>query len=363
MKSILFLINNLGSGGAQRQIVELAVRFKQSGYNVRFLIYERAFSDFYFETLANHGIEIDDVAESNYLKRIYKVRRYIRTSVPDVLIAFLEASSFMAELASFPSKKWRLIVGERSANPAIKKSLKLKFFRQFHVLADYIVANSYENIRIIQEIAPIIKRDKYKVIYNIFNEDKLKPIDDFEFGKHDKLNLVVTSSHRYLKNLDGLIEGVKLMNSEDRNKLRINWYGSNLFDDSLEKALEKVKNYDFENIFSFHKDTLNIYEFMKEADAIGLFSYFEGLPNAICEGMLLGKPIIATRVSDIPLFIKDRVNGFLCDAADPMTIAQALSSLVSSSSEELSIMGKCNYEVAQKLFDREQILKAYESLF
>lgn len=36
MKHLLFFISGLGSGGAQRQIVELAVGFKGMGYNVRF---------------------------------------------------------------------------------------------------------------------------------------------------------------------------------------------------------------------------------------------------------------------------------------------------------------------------------------
>ncbi len=36
MKNLLFFISGLGSGGAQRQIVELAVGFKGLGYNVRF---------------------------------------------------------------------------------------------------------------------------------------------------------------------------------------------------------------------------------------------------------------------------------------------------------------------------------------
>lgn len=115
MKHLLFFISGLGSGGAQRQIVELAVGFKGMGYNVRFLIYQKKWSEFYYQYIVNHGIEIDGIYEDNYLKRIYKVRRYIRSHKFDVVIAFLEAPSFMAELSGFPSRKWKLIVGERSA--------------------------------------------------------------------------------------------------------------------------------------------------------------------------------------------------------------------------------------------------------
>ena len=51
MKKILFFINYLGSGGAQRQIVELAVGFKKRGYDVKFLIYQKEYGDFYYHYL------------------------------------------------------------------------------------------------------------------------------------------------------------------------------------------------------------------------------------------------------------------------------------------------------------------------
>jgi glycosyltransferase involved in cell wall biosynthesis len=35
---------------------------------------------------------------------------------------------------------------------------------------------------------------------------------------------------------------------------------------------------------------------MYESDVVALVSKLEGLPNTVCEGMALGKPIIMTRV-------------------------------------------------------------------
>ena len=363
MKNLLFFINYLGSGGAQRQIVELALGFKNRGYNVRFLIYQREHSDFYYGYLRERGIEIDGVYEKNYFKRIWAIRRYLRTHNFDVLISFLEVASFISEVAAFPRKKWKLIVGERSADPAKSRSLKLRFFLQCHMLADYVVANSYANINIVRKIAPMISADKCKVIYNMLDGEKISPKNDFNFLSHNYVNLIVASSHRHLKNLDGLIEGVKLMPIEKRCKLRVNWFGSNKFDDSLKKGMQKIEEYGLKEVFSFHKDTLDIYEYMKDADAIGLFSFFEGLPNAICEGLLLAKPVVVTRVSDIPLIIEDDKNGFLCDATIPLTISNALIKLVDCSPKKLKEMGERNRLLGLQLFNNEKILDEYESLF
>ena len=363
MKNLLFFINYLGAGGAQRQIVELALGFKLRGYNVRFLVYHQEYGDFYSDYLRERGVEIDGVYEKNYFKRIFAIRRYLRTHHFDVLIAFLEVASFMSELATLPSKKWKLIVGERSADPAKRKSIKLRFFLQCHILADYIVANSYANINLVKKIAPIVSTKKCKVIYNMLDSVKIFPDDNFRFLSNKYVNIVVAASHRYLKNLDGLIEGVKLLSDDEKMRLRINWYGSNKFDDSLEKAQIKIHAYQLTDIFMFHKETLDIYHYMKEADAIGLFSFFEGLPNTVCEGLLLGKPVVVTKVSDVPLLIKEDVNGFLCDADNPVTISKALSKLLCSSVEKLAKIGERNRLLGMEMFNKDKILNDYEALF
>lgn len=363
MKNILFFISGLGSGGAQRQIVELSVGFKERGYNCRFLIYQKKWSEYYSQYLMDRGIEIDGIYEDNYIKRIYKVRKYIRNNKYDIVIAFLEAPSFMAELATFPLKKWKLIVGERSADPAKLTSLKLKFFLKCHVLSDYVVANSQSNINIIRKVAPRVSESKCKVIYNMLDSTRLSSNIDFEFRKNGYLHLVVASSHRYLKNLNGLIEGVAMLNKEERNQLKISWYGNSKFDSSLIEGKKKIDEYGLNSIFSFYNETLDIYKYMSNADVIGLFSFFEGFPNAICEGMLLGKPVIVTKVSDIPLFIKEDINGYLCEASDPLSISQALSSLLSCKPDRLKSIGMKNRELAQHLFDKKMILDSYEALF
>ena len=364
MKTILFFIDSLGSGGAQRQIVQLAVGFKERDYNVSFLIYNKKSSGFYYDYLMDRGINVDDIDEQNYFKRIVKVRRYIRKFKPQVLVSFLEASCFMAELASFPFKKWKLIVGERSANPAIAKTPKLIFFRQFHFIADYIVANSSANLSIIRKISPLVRNRKYKLIYNLLDCQRICPSNrSFVFKNDGVLKLLVAASHRRLKNLNGLIEAVNMLPDEKKKCIRVDWYGSNVFDTSFMDARQKIDEYNLDKLFHFHDATLDIYKFMEESDVVGLFSFFEGFPNAICEGMLLEKPIIATRVSDIPKILKDGENAFLCNADDFISIRNALISLIDSSPEELRKMGVKNRQMAVSLFNKEKILDEYEALF
>lgn len=97
---------------------------------------------------------------------------------------------------------------------------------------------------------------------------------------------------------------------------------------------------------------------MNEADAVGLFSKYEGLPNAICEGMMLGKPIVMTRVSDYATLVDDS-NGFLCDWDSSETIKNALLRLINLRKDELLEKGKNSKTRAERLFSKERIIKQW----
>src|SRR5690554_3568898 len=170
---ILCIIDMLGSGGAQRQLVNLAIGFKERGHTVSFLVYHH--HDFYVDILKQNNIPIHEILESNYLKRLIKMRKFIRHGKFNAVLSFLQASNFISEISGLPKRKWKLVVGERSANPAIFKSIKLRLFRWFHLLADHIVANSHENLRMVRKINPLLKIDKCHVIYNTVNFDLWKP--------------------------------------------------------------------------------------------------------------------------------------------------------------------------------------------
>ncbi|MDY0103774.1 MAG: glycosyltransferase [Lentimicrobium sp.] len=355
---ILCVIDSLGSGGAQRQLVNLAVGFKEKGHDVSFLVYHSI--NFFKSSLVEHEIPVKEIIEPNYLKRLFKMRRFIRRGKYDSVFSFLEASNFICEISGLPWRKWKLVVGERSANPAILKTFKLRAFRWFHVFADYIVANSYENLKIVQKINPLLSSRKCHVIYNIVDFEKWQIISQSKHYENSEFRIVVAASHRYLKNLSGLVEAVNLLPPQKKNRLRIDWYGNNTHDTSRIEVQKKIKEYKLKDVFTFLEPILSIQQKMQEADAVGLFSFYEGLPNVICEAMAIGKPIIATAVSDIPLLISNK--NLLSNPHDPSSISQSLKYLLTMKSDELINEGRINQEIALHIFNKETICELYLSL-
>lgn len=355
---ILCVIDSLGTGGAQRQLVELAKGFKEKGHEVSFLTYHNI--NFFKPELDKHSIPVKTIEESNYVKRLFKIRKVIRKHQPDAVLSFLEAANFMATLAGFPSRKWKLVVGERSANPAILSNRKLRFYRKAHFFANYIVGNSHKNIELVKKIIPSINKDKLKVIYNSV---EIPEQHNFSMSESESTSIVIAASYRTVKNLNGLIQALHLLPSEYKAKLKINWYGNISMDNAYYRTQqEKINQLGLKEVLILNDKTNQINKKYANADFVGLFSHFEGFPNTICEAMAMGKPVIVSKVSDVPLFIKEDVNGFLCDSQNPKTIKEAIIKAIESTAEQREKMGENNYLTAREVFNRDAIVEAYLKL-
>ena len=355
---ILCVIDSLGSGGAQRQLVNLAIGFKEIGHEVSFLVYHDI--NFFEKKLDEFNIPINKIIDSNYFRRILKMRSFIRKGNYNSVLSFLETANFICEISGFPRRKWKLVVGERSANPKILKSFKLKFLRWFHLFSDNVVSNSQVNIDLVMRINPLLKEKKCHVIRNIVDYDKWKPNPNYRFRKDGKLHIIVVASHQYLKNLNGLVEAVNFLEEYEKKQLHISWYGGLRNDNSKDNGIEKIEKLNLKDIFHFYDSTLQIHDRVNEADSLGLFSFYEGLPNSICEALAVGKIVIASRVSDIPLLIDD--DNLLFNPMSLYEIQKVLQYLLHISENEFKIISNKNISKAKKLFNKEMIIDKYLQL-
>lgn len=350
---ILLLISSLGSGGAERQLVSLAVLFKERGLDVEFLVYHN--DNFYKNILDDNKIKINTASTKLKLSRIFKIRHFIRKSKYDIVISFLEINNFLASFSAIGGKRWKLITTELSSKKSTFSTLRGKFLNLFQHYSDTIVCNSYNAKEMWIKYYPSYTK-KLKVIYNPV---VLPHITSYYTPRiNGKLNIVVAASYQYLKNPIGLINAISLMSQKERSELQIDWYGSvevtkgdtRAYDESS----ELINRFQLQDSIRLNKENKDIANIMHKSDIIALFSKLEGLPNAICEGMMIGKPIIMTKVSDYQELI-DESNGVLCDWDKPETIKNALLFMMKRSNQELISMGQQSKQKANRLFSKEMI--------
>lgn len=352
---ILFLIDSLGSGGAQRQMTTIAPIMKYRGIDVEVLCYHK---DAFFQYPLNQAdIKVHWLLQDNPIMRLIKIRSFVRKGNYDAVISFLDTPDFINCFAAIGRHKWKIITSERSAKEEKFHTMRGKLIGKVKSLSDYIICNS-ENAKTLWLKYYPHYQEKLKVIYNVCSVQC--DMDNCIVRSNGKLHILVAASYQYVKNPLGVIEALHLLPFSVRCKIDIQWYGR--YSSVTDEATCLSKQYNVDDSIAFHGETSDVIEKMKNADVVMLVSKLEGLPNAICEGMMLGKPIIMSKVSDYEKFV-DESNGFLVNWDSPQSIADALTAVSELSEEEIFTLGKNSKIKAQTLFSASSIIPQWLSLF
>lgn len=89
--------------------------------------------------------------------------------------------------------------------------------------------------------------------------------------------------------------------------------------------------------------------FLASIDYLVLSSEAEGFPNVVLEAMAMGKPVVATAVSDVPFLLGD--TGILAAPSDVDSLARALATVQTMTPAERAILGRRARERAKREFD------------
>jgi len=106
----------------------------------------------------------------------------------------------------------------------------------------------------------------------------------------------------------------------------------------------------------------DIPELLGSCDALIHPSFYEGLPNAICEALACGRPVLASAVCDHPRLVQEGVTGFLFDPGNADDIAQAIHKCHLRSVEERVRMGRKARQYAQSELSLDICGRRYEEL-
>jgi glycosyltransferase involved in cell wall biosynthesis len=359
---ILCFIDSLQSGGAQKQLVELAIGFKERGHHVTILVYYDF--PFFLDLVNNNKLTLCKIHSNNFFIRFFKIRKFIRSGNFNAVLSFLEIPNMIATISGFPFRNWKHIAGERSSSPLILSSKKSFVFRFLHLFTDFVIANSDTNLKMVKKINPFLQNSKLKVIYNLVNVNQtFTNYNSSINNNNNKTKIVIAASYRSCKNLDGLLKALILLPDEYKNKLLIEWYGNfEISNDSkkyINSILHDIEIHNLKEVIILKPHVNNILYHFYNSDFVGLFSHFEGFPNSICEAMSLSKPVICSKVSDVGLILKNNVNGFMCDSYNIDSIKFALINAINSTHIDRLKFGIENKKLSQKYFNRTVVLNSY----
>lgn len=120
------------------------------------------------------------------------------------------------------------------------------------------------------------------------------------------------------------------------------------FEDDYSKQLKAaiIKNKLENNVFVYGSKN-DIKNIINQVDITILTSKSEGLPIALIEYGLSKKPVVSTKVGEIPIIIEDGLNGFIVDTDDAGLFYQSLLKLIRDKDLQIH-MGNSLYETVIK---------------
>jgi glycosyltransferase involved in cell wall biosynthesis len=351
MKKIMFYINAIHHGGAERVMVNLANMFSQRSYEVllvtSFLDREEYALSSNVRRLSLEENDIDQSFIKKNVTRINKLREICKKERPDILVSFMAEANFRAILATrFLGIKTLISV----RNDPRQEYLSLLFKAAAKILYPFASGCVFQTEDAKMWFSRTVQK-KSRIILNQVDE-KFYRVN----LKGDRRDIVTVGRLESQKNQKLLIEAfAQIAKDFPEDNLRL--YG----DGELRQSLAGLAaSLGISNRISFMGACMDIQDKIKDARIFVLSSDYEGLPNAVMEAMALGIPVIST---DCPcggprLLIKNNINGILVSTGNKEELTQAMRRLLSDKKYTKKI--SVNAKIRAMEFRPEKVFEMWE---
>lgn len=353
IKKIMFHVNSLGKGGAERVIVNLAGQFVEKGIDV-IIATEWQAEDEYVPVETVRRIDVGLTQAEEKLGRIKKqtlrknrLRELIINERPDAVLAFCRNANYRAVLAASGTKVPCIVSVRNDPKVYYASVIQKTISKYLYGKADGIVFQT-------NEAADFFKgkiQDKSKVILNPISENYLRQTGN-RCAKERRKVIVSVGRITDAKDQITLIKAYeKLISIDDKYKgYVLEIYGERGEDDTLDVLNSYIEGHALDKHVIFkglssqlEKDIIDDYMFV-------LPSKYEGMPNALLEAMVLGLPVIST---DCPcggprMLIDDGDNGYLVPVGDVVSMCERMRSLIDDE-KKASSMGQKASEVVDRV--------------
>jgi glycosyltransferase involved in cell wall biosynthesis len=364
---LLCVIDNLGSGGAQRQLVALGVDLRRRGHTVAFFVYQP--QNFFAAPLEQAGIGV-----ARALKRsrwspapLLALRKMITSGAHDAVLSFLETPCVYAELARVGRRSPRLVVSERFCDSADGAASPRSVLRQLHRLADAVTTNSHHQRESLEAAHPWM-RGRVRTIWNGVDLDRFVPrARALQTTATDELKLLVVSSVSFYKNGLKVIEALDLLRSRSGLRPSLTWIGDHQLHIPSRRAASEAMHREIAarrlaDQWRWVEPTPEVGALMVSHDALVHASIGEGLPNVVCEALACGLPVLASRVLDHPRLVQEGLTGLLFDPYDASSLAGAIQRYSEMTRPQRTAMGAAARAFAEMHLSMDRYVSAYEQL-
>ncbi|SHK62499.1 glycosyltransferase [Epilithonimonas mollis] len=350
-KSIIFILPDLETGGAERIVTTIANHLPRDRFSPSILLLrkEGAYLDF-----LKSDVEIIDINTPRIRNSLKPILIEIKKRKPDIVFSgFGEVNAYLSLFTKlFPKTKF--IARETNVVSQHVTRKEIRFFYNFYNAYDKIIAQSNDMQNdLVSNFS--IKNDKLVKINNpvdiSFIDEKLNESERPSEFSHQYKNVVAIGNLSSRKGFDNLL---KVFSRLKNQNIMLHILGEGKDRELLLKMKELLG---LDHVI-FHGKKSNPYQYLKYADLFILSSRYEGFPNVLLEAGACGIYSLANSCpGGIDEIIIDHINGEIADIDDHENFAERIKQALHQTIDKANIR-----ESIKSRFSKEIILKKYEDL-
>ncbi|MBD1896891.1 MULTISPECIES: glycosyltransferase family 4 protein [unclassified Coleofasciculus] len=357
---LTLVIPSIFAGGAEKVMSVMANYWAAKGWKITLLTFDDGkVPPFYDLDCHVHHICLGIARESpsllvgiwNNLKCIQVLRVAIADSQPDAVISFIDKNNILTLLAT-RGLHIPVVVSER-IHPAMYSIGGVR-----GLLRQWIYPKANRVVGVTARALSYFSAQIQSRSYVIPNPVIFINTNQTESAKLiTKPSLIAVGRLDSQKGFDLLLQAFALL-----KVCYPDWTLTILGEGALRTELEALRNQlGLSNRVHLPGRVKNIYEFLKQADIFVMSSRFEGFPNALCEAMACGLPVISTDCPSGPReIIRDGVDGILVQNGNVDALAAAMERLMSNEAERQRLASRATQVMDR--FSLEKIMEMWENL-
>ncbi len=362
--NIVYMIDGLGLGGAERLMIPLLANLNREVFSPRVCVFQVRNGNPIAEDLKALGVPVDllPIPYLRDLSALPRLWRYLRDAQADLVHTQLEFANILGNLAAkgarLPSVcTVHTIPSQEDMKTKTRLHQDVEFFclRNF---CDMVISVSEEADRFHKQVGRLSPR-KTTTIYNgidlaRFTAESQRADPQAvrrEFGIPAAASLFITVAVlRELKGIQFMIQAMPaILTQQPEARYLIVGDG-----DHRAQLVEEVRRQGVENRVIFAGARKDIPALMSAADVFVLPTLTEALPTVLAEAMAARLPIVASRVGGVPEMVTDGVNGRLLEPGDPRQLAETCLELLTRPEFRAEMGGRGRSIVEQKFDVRVQ---------
>lgn len=360
-KKVMFFLENIDEGGAERAVIELANHLAKTGYEVNLIV---GWGESSYREEISPKVKLIDLESRNKLRILFRISRYLSLARPSVIMSALDNANIMLLIAKKLSGfRGRVVISQRAALgasffgvPWWRVSMKKKLIKALFPMADAIISNSKYAASELIKIMPKIS-EKTFTIHNAVDVTHIEDLGKRALKQkgvagNNSASLLVVGSLKKRKNLELCLRSFKIVSLQ--RKVHLNIIGDGPEREKLEKL---ARDLGLQKKVYFRGFDKNPFRWMAKASVLISSSAGEGCSNVILQAMALNCPIVAT---DCPGDSAELLGHGDWGRLVPMGDAQGMATAII---ETLDKPNKKNTRTHIRQFSVERYLDSYVKVF